>query len=373
MSANASASLRLVVAGERLSDEAALEVYLHADIKDLQACARAVRNRFAAQDSVSFLVDRNVNYTNVCITDCKFCEFYRPPGHSESYVLTRDVLARKLDELASIGGSRVLLQGGHHPELRLAWYVDLFRWLRERWPSLQLDALSPSEIEHIASLENMSTREVLAVLADAGLGGVPGGGAEILEDSIRDVVSPRKTRTRDWLRIMGEAQDLNLYTSASQVVGFGEEASHRLAALRAVRDHQDARLAQGRIGFLAFVAWPLQFESRYGHVFGELKGWNLGADAAGYLRHIAFCRVYLDNIAHFQASWPTMGLEVAAQALHHGCDDMGGIMMEENVVSQAGSIHCSVTETEVRNTIVAAGFSPWKRDSWYRAAHAPLS
>ncbi len=352
--------------GERLPDEAALDVYLHAPIEDLRSAATAVRARFAAPQQVSLLVDRNVNYTNVCITDCKFCEFYRPPGHSESYVLTRDTLTAKLDELVAVGGTRVLLQGGHNPDLRLQWYVDLLRWMRADWPGLQLDAFSPSEIEHIAALEGISTPDVLRALTVAGLGGIPGGGAEILEDSIRDVVSPRKTRTRDWLRIMGEAQDLGLYTSASQVIGFGEEATHRLAALRAVREHQDSRESSGRLGFLAFVAWPLQFESRYGHVFGELKGWDLGADADAYLRHIAFCRVYLDNIPHFQASWPTMGLEVAGRALHHGCDDMGGIMMEENVVSQAGSIHCSVTEAEVREVILNAGFVPWKRDSWYR-------
>lgn len=352
--------------GERLPDEAALDVYLHAPIEALRRAATAVRRRFADPQQVSLLVDRNVNYTNVCITDCKFCEFYRPPGHSESYVLTRSALQTKLDELVAVGGTRVLLQGGHNPELRLAWYVDLLRWMRQGWPGLQLDAFSPSEVEHLALLEGMSTIAVLRALTEAGLGGIPGGGAEILEDSIRDVVSPRKTRTMDWLRIMGEAQDLQLYTSASQVIGFGEEATHRLAALRAVREHQAGRHADGRLGFLAFVAWPLQFESRYGHVFGELKGWDLGADAEAYLRHIAFCRVYLDNIPHFQASWPTMGLEVAAKALHHGCDDMGGIMMEENVVSQAGSIHCSVTESEVRAVIAKSGFTAWKRDSWYR-------
>ena len=370
MNAQIDAILGAVRDGGRLSATNALEVYLHASMGSLRATAMAVATRHNPQERRTYLVDRNVNYTNVCITDCKFCEFYRPPGHAEAYVLPREVLTTKLDELAQVGGTRVLLQGGHNPALRLDWYLDLFRWMRTRWPQLQLDALSPSEIEHVAALEGLTSAATLKLMAEAGLGGVPGGGAEILEDSVRAVVSPKKTLSADWLRIMGEAQALGLYTSASQVFGLGETSEQRLHALMVVRDHQDHALQQHGLGFMAFVAWPLLFESRFGEVFGAMKGWTLGSNAAGYLRHIAFCRVLLDNIPHFQASWPTMGLAVARDALLHGCDDMGGTMMEENVVSQAGSVHCSVSEQQVRECIEQAGFAATKRDSWYRLLQA---
>jgi cyclic dehypoxanthinyl futalosine synthase len=198
------------------------------------------------------------------------------------------------------------------------------------------------------------------------LEGIPGGGGEILDDEIRTLVSPKKTKTATWLAVMEIAHKEHLYTSASQVFGFGEEPLHRLKALERLRCQQEASLAKYQVGFLAFISWPLQFESRYGEVFSGLKGWKLGATPEEYLRHAAFCRLYLDNIPHHQASWPTMGLDVAARALAGGCDDMGGTMMEENVVSQAGSVHSCVTEEEVKETIRSAGYTPQKRDSWYR-------
>lgn len=358
--------LARVEAGGRMSEDEALPVYLEAEDEALAAAARSVRARHGDPEVATYLVDRNVNYTNVCITDCKFCEFYRRPGHAESYVLTRDAVAAKLDELVEVGGTRVLLQGGHHPELRLSWYEELLSWIRVGWPNLQIDAFSPSEIEHIALLEEMSFLEVLQRLEAAGLGGLPGGGGEILDDEIRDRVSPKKIRTAEWFAVMDAAQSLGLYTTASQVIGFGEEPRHRIAALTRTRRHHESALQRHGLGFMAFISWPLKFESRYGEVFAGLKGWKLGASDEEYLRHTAFCRVYLDAIPHFQASWPTMGLEVASRALEHGCDDMGGTMMEENVVSQAGSVHCSVEEDAVRAVITRSGRKARKRDSWYR-------
>lgn len=343
-----------------------IDLYLQAPLDALVETAVRVRDRYAEAATVTYLVDRNINYSNVCITDCKFCEFYRPPGHQEAYVLDREVLRSKMEELRAAGGTRVLLQGGHHPGLRLAWYEDLLGWMQDAFPDLQVDGFSPSEIENIAQLEDLDTASVLRRLKDAGLGGLPGGGAEILDDEIRHIVSPKKTRTEPWLRIMGEAHALGLYTSASQVIGFGEEPRHRVAALERVRTLQERSLDAHGLGFQAFISWPLQHESRYGRVFGGLKGWSLGAGPEGYLRHTAFSRCFLDNVPHFQASWPTMGLEVAGRALHHGCDDMGGTMMEENVVSQAGSVHCAAAEEQVRAVITQAGFAPRKRDSWYR-------
>jgi len=359
-----------VRAGGRWTRDEGLRVYQEACLEDLASAAVEVRNRFSDPGVATFLVDRNVNYTNVCITDCKFCEFYRPPGHEEAYVLARDVLREKLSELREVGGTRVLLQGGHHPDLRIGWYEDLLSWMRDEFPTIERDALSPPEIEHIAHLEDMSVREVLRRLKDAGLDGVPGGGGEILDDDIRQVVSPKKTRTAAWLDVMDGAHELGLYTSASMVFGFGESAGQRVNSLTNLRDQQDRSLDRYDRGFMAFVSWPLQYESRYGKVFGELKGWKLGGKREDYLFHTAFSRLFLDNIPHFQASWPTMGLAVAQEALACGCDDMGGTMMEENVVSQAGSTHCSAPELDIRRTIEAAGFAAKKRDSWYRLLEA---
>ncbi|NRA97675.1 MAG: hypothetical protein HRU14_15880 [Planctomycetes bacterium] len=258
------------------------------------------------------------------------------------------------------------MQGGHHPDLPISWYEDLLSWMRDAFPAIERDAFSPPEIEHISQVEGMPVRQVLKRLKDAGLDGVPGGGGEILDDEIRDQVSPKKTKTAAWLDVMDGAHELDLYTSASMVFGFGEEPRHRVNSLTALRDQQDRSLERYGRGFMAFISWPLQYESRYGRVFAGLKGWKLGGTADDYLFHTAFARLFLDNIPHFQASWPTMGLAVAQDALRAGCDDMGGTMMEENVVSQAGSVHSCVSEQQVRAAVEAAGFAPKKRDSRYR-------
>lgn len=357
-----------VRAGGRLRFEDAERTYVEAADDDLFRTATLVRNRHNPPGRATYLIDRNVNYTNVCVTDCKFCEFFRPPGHAEAYVLPREVLAEKFRELVALRGTRVLLQGGHHPDLRLAWYEDLLRWARAEFPSLEMNAFSPSEIEHVAGLEGLPTAEVLARLKAAGMAGLPGGGGEILDDEIRTLVSPKKTRTDAWLRIMGEAHALGLTTSATMVFGFGERTIHRVRSLDALRRRQDASLAAYGLGFTAFAAWPLQHESRYGRTYGEGKGWELGGGDREYLRHAAFARVYLDNVPHFQASWPTMGLDVAREALRAGCDDMGGTMMEENVVSQAGGRHCDAPEADLVRCITEAGFEPRQRLSDYALA-----
>jgi cyclic dehypoxanthinyl futalosine synthase len=359
------AALADVRAGGRLAFDDAERVYVEAPTDDLVATAVLVRNRHNPPDQATYLIDRNVNYTNVCTTDCKFCEFFRPPGHAEAYVLSREVLAEKFRELVQLRGTRVLMQGGHHPDLRIGWYEDLLRWLRAAFPSIELNAFSPSEIENLAALESLSTAAVLARLQAAGMAGLPGGGGEILDDEIRTLVSPKKTKTAAWLRIMGEAHALGLTTSATMVFGFGEQPIHRLRSFDALRVRQDASLATYGRGFTAFASWPLQYESRYGHVFAGLKGWKLGGTEEEYLRHTAFARVYLDNVPHFQASWPTMGLEIARIALACGCDDMGGTMMEENVVSQAGAKHCDAPEADLVRCIRAAGFTARQRTSDY--------
>jgi cyclic dehypoxanthinyl futalosine synthase len=352
-----------VISCDRIAFEDAALIYDLAPDDELRAGAAAARNRNADPRIGTYLVDRNVNYTNVCVTDCTFCEFFRPPGHAESYVLSRDELAAKIQELLALGGTRILMQGGHNPALRIRWYEELLRWIRATFPGVRIDAFSPSEIEHLAELERMTTFDVLARLQAAGLAGLPGGGGEILDDEIRHRVSPKKTKTADWLRIMGEAHELALTTTVTMVFGFGEETRHRMAAFENIRRRQDESLARFGRGFVAFAAWPLQHESRFGAVHGGRRGLVLGADEAAYLRHVAFARCYLDNVPHFQASWPTMGIECAGQALAWGCDDMGGTMMEENVVSQAGSTHCSMTEAALRAAIARAGLQPRKRDT----------
>ncbi len=358
-------ALRLVREGGRLNRESAEAVYEHASMEDLEATARVVRARHTNPGIATYLVDRNVNYTNVCITDCTFCEFYRRPGDAEAYVLSRDHLSAKFRELRDLGGTRVLLQGGHNPDLRITWYEELFSFLTTEFPEIRLDALSPPEVEHLANLEGLSTRDVLVRLRNSGMKGLPGGGGEMLDDEIRRRVSPKKTMSDRWLDIMGEAHELGLSTTVTMVFGFGEAISHRCNALERIRNRQDRSLALFGRGFLAFASWPLQHQSRYGELWGLKKGVKLGATSDEYLRHTAFARIYLDNVAHMQASWPTMGIDVAARALAASCDDMGGTMMEENVVSQAGSVYSCATEAALREAISNTGLLPRKRTTEY--------
>lgn len=358
-------ALERVREGGRLERASAESVYDHASLEELEETARVVRARHAYPGIATYLVDRNVNYTNVCITDCTFCEFYRRPGDPETYVLSRDVLRTKFQELRQWGGTRVLLQGGHNPALRITWYEELFAFLSTEFPEIRLDALSPPEIEHLSELEGLSTKQVLQRLMAQGMKGLPGGGGEMLDDEIRRRVSPKKTMTATWLRIMGEAHELGLSTTVTMVFGFGEATSHRCNAFHAIRERQDLSLAQFGRGFLAFASWPLQHQSRYGELWGLKKGVKLGGTDVDYLRHSAFSRIYLDNVPHMQASWPTMGIEVASRALRASCDDMGGTMMEENVVSQAGSVHSCASEMALREAILETGLVPKKRTTEY--------
>ncbi|MCA9320088.1 MAG: CofH family radical SAM protein [Planctomycetes bacterium] len=367
MKSDATELLDRVAQGDhRLSVDEAVQLQGEASTESLAQAADFVRRRLHGRDCVTYLVDRNINYTNVCITDCKFCEFYRPPGHAESYVLSREELAQKIEETIALGGTRILLQGGHNPDLPLTWYLDLLRWSKRKFPQIELNAFSPSEVAHLAQLEGMTIEELLPILQDAGMDGLPGGGGEILDDEIRQRVSPKKQKTAEWLHCMRVAHSLGMVTSASQVIGFGEDPVHRFRAQKAVRDLQDESLASFGSGFLSFVMWPLQYESRYGQVFGIRKGMTLGATPEEYLRHLSLTRLFIDSIPHLGASWPTMGPEVAMQGLSHGADDFGSTMLEENVVSSAGSTHTCMTEDRIRGYIAQAGYEPRKRDSHYR-------
>lgn len=360
-------------AAQRLSPEEAVVLYNDAPLHSLMAAAHQRRLRMHPSGEVTYLVDRNINYTNVCTINCQFCSFYRPPGHEETYTQTYEEISQRIAELEAIGGSRILMQGGVNPSLPMSWYTDLLRHLRNEHPEIDLDCFSPIEIEGLADVCEMTTLEVLKVLQEAGMHGLPGGGAEMLVEDVRKDVSPKKGSPANWLRVMGEAQSLGLTTSATNVIGFGEDNAARVEHMERIRELQDRSLDQHGIGFTSFIAWPVQLEV---NSFGRRnRGQNkhvLGAGSSEYLRHVAVSRLFLDNVEHIQASWPTMGLAVAQMALLGGADDAGSTMMEENVVSASGTSKLDASEVELQSTIVRAGFSPVRRDSDYNRLETHL-
>ncbi len=356
--------LQDAASGRRLSAGEAVRLYQEADLLSLGRAAQAARVAKLPERRVTYLVDRNINYTNVCVTDCQFCAFYRPSeDHPEAYTLSRAELAVKLDELLDVGGTRVLMQGGHHPGLRLEWYEETLRWMRSVYPEIEIDAFSPPEIGHIAALENLSVPEVLSRLHAAGLAGLPGGGAEMLDDDVRRRVSPKKQSAAGWLSVMRAAHSLGLVTTATMVIGFGETVEQRIGHLLKLRELQDESLRLHGHGFTAFIAWSLQVENT---PLGRGKSrWEYGASAHDYLRLASTARLFLDNFTHIQASWPTQGLRMAEIALDFGCDDFGSTMLEENVVSSAGTTLRNVAEIAIQRHIHGAGFTPAQRDSRY--------
>ena len=352
----------------QLDEVSATLLYESAPLNDLMYAASLVRERVVPGNNVTYLVDRNINYTNTCTINCQFCSFYRSPGHSEEYTQDLQQISSKISELEALGGSRILMQGGVNPDLELDWYIDLLRELRNRHPSIDLDCFSPIEIEGIAEVCGLSTIDVLMALKSAGLHGLPGGGAELLVDEIRLGVSPKKGSSENWLRVMSEAQSIGLVTSATNVFGFGESRAQRVAHLGKIRDLQARTLSKGLNGFTSYISWPVMLEN---NSLGKKNSGNakfeLGASPSEYLRHLSISRIFLDNIEHFQASWPTMGMEIAQIALSAGADDIGSTMMEENVVSASGTTKTMATEDELRRAISEAGFVPSKRDSDYNS------
>ena len=352
----------------RLSIEEASEIYENAPLHELTMAADIRRKKLHPDGKVTYLVDRNVNYTNVCTINCQFCSFYRPPGHDETYTQSFEEISQRINELEDMGGSRILMQGGVNPDLEFSWYLDLISYLVKNHPDIHLDCFSPIEIEGIAEVSGMTTLEVLTQLQAVGLHGLPGGGAEMLVEEVRKDISPKKGNPDNWLRVMQEAQSLGLTTSATNVFGFGETLRQRVQHMSRIRDLQDYALQNYDNGFTSFIAWPVQLES---NSFGRRnRGQNkhvLGAGPTEYIRHIAVSRLFFDNIASIQASWPTMGLGVAQMALLSGANDAGSTMMEENVVSASGTTKLSASEIELQNTIIRAGFIPVKRDSDYNS------
>lgn len=359
--------LEKAAAGERLYFDECLRIYREADLLELGMAARAARQLRVPGRIITYLVDRNINYTNVCTTKCQFCGYHRPPGHTEAFVLTKKDLATKIDELVAWGGTRILLQGGHNPALALKWYVELLNWLRDTYPAIERDCFSPSEIDHIAKISTMSTREVLLELQDAGLQGLPGSGAEVLDDEIRDRYSPRKLKTDAWLKIMREAQEIGLNTTATMVIGLDETIEHRMRHLQRIRDLQDYSQREHGNGFIAFISWTMQY--------GEdsplrRNGGGESVTAHEYLRHASIARIFLDNILHHQVSWVTQGPKIGQISIEFGMDDFGSTMLEENVVSSVqGGLAPSMSENEIHRYIYNAGYTPAKRDTAYNIVH----
>lgn len=349
---------------QRISRHEALALYASAPLSRLGYLAQRRRDALHDPTVATYLVDRNINYTNVCTAHCSFCGFYRPSSdHPEAYVLSRDEIATKIEELLTLGGTRILLQGGHNDDLPYSYYVELIRWIKTSF-AIDVNAFSPSEVQQMHKVSGKSYYDILSELRDAGLDGLPGGGAEILDDDIRKRVSPKKINADEWIAVMEAAHELDLVTTATMVIGFGESIEQRMNHLQRVRDAQDRAQAKGKTGFNAFIAWPLQHNENTSLGRSRLAP-TFGSSATEYLRLIALARIFLDSIPHVQASWPTLGGSVAQIGLHFGCDDIGSTMMEENVVSQAGALSAqkwSMSPEELQKLIRDAGFTPKERN-----------
>ena len=317
---------------------------------------------------VTWIIDRNLNTTNVCIANCKFCNFYRIPGHAESYVTDIPTYKRKIEETIKYGGEQLLLQGGHHPELGLSYYVNLFKDLKKMFPHIKLHALGPPEIAHITKLEKSTHTEVLKALMDAGLDSLPGAGAEILNDRVRRLISKGKCTGREWLDVMRAAHQLGLTTSATMMFGHVETIYERFEHLVWMREVQ-AEKPKNAKGFIAFIPWPFQDD---GTLLNRLKGIKNNVSKDEYIRMLALCRIMLPNIENIQASWLTVGKETAQICLHAGANDFGSIMIEENVVSAAGAPHRFTYKT-IQDAITEAGFEPQLRNQQYEYRELPTT
>ena len=358
MSANGSqAILDKALDGERITDDEAISLLRTRDLVSVGRVADELRNRKIDKRRVTFVIDRNVNYTNVCYTDCDFCAFYRRPGDTrEGYLLPKTIIFKKIEETLALGGTALLMQGGHHPDLGVEYYEDLFRSIKTRYP-IHLHALSPSEVQHAARRSKLTIPEALTRLRDAGLDSLPGGGAEILVDRVRDIISPKKTTSAEWLGIMREAQRLGMSTTATMMYGHVETLEERVEHMRRIRELQDETH-----GFRAFISWTFQDD---GNRLGEKVPRENMPTSFDYLLTQAVSRIYLDNVDHIQSSWVTQGMKVGQVALGFGADDLGSVMIEENVVSAAGTTHRASTDDFIR-AIKALGKTPVQRDTLYR-------
>lgn len=349
-----------------LTAEEGLYLFREAPLAELMQVADELRRRQVPHGRVTWQIDRNVNTTNVCIANCKFCNFYRIPGHPESYITDMDTYRVKIAETVRYGGDQLLLQGGHHPGLGLSFYTDLFRQIKSEFPDIRLHALGPPEVAHITQLEKSTHREVLSSLKEAGLDSLPGAGAEILVDRVRRLVSNGKCGAQEWLDVMAEAHQLDIPTSATMMFGHVETLEERFEHLIRIREVQSRKPASAH-GFLAFIPWTFQDVDT---LLTRIRGVNNLTTPEEYIRMIAISRIMLPNILNIQASWLTVGRQVAQVCLHAGANDFGSIMIEENVVSAAGAPH-RFTYRTIQDAIREAGFEPQLRNQVYQWREIP--
>jgi cyclic dehypoxanthinyl futalosine synthase len=341
-----------------ISRQQALDQFNSPDLIGLGFEADAVRRRLHPEGVVSYIIDRNINYTNFCTEYCNFCAFYRPlkgPRAKEGYILEFEKIYEKIAETLEMGGTGVLMQGGIHPDLKIDWFERLFAGIKQRFPQIWLHCLSASEVLAIAEYSDLSLRDTIVRLRDAGLDSIPGGGAEILDDEVRFRIARLKCRTEDWVSVHRTAHQLGMRTTATMMFGVGETFEQRINHFEVVR-----RLQEETGGFTAFIPWSFQ----PGNTALGGRGWE-EATSVEYLKVLAISRLYLDNIENVQASWVTQGLKVLEVGLHFGGNDVGSVMLEENVVKAAGTSNCT-TEEELRRIIRDAGFKPVQRDTLYR-------
>ena len=344
--------------GRRINAAEAVRLY-HLPLEDLGALADRRRQLLKApayagrgNDIVTYIVDRNVNYTNVCNVYCKFCAFYRVEGDDDAYVVTHEEMDRKIEETLAQGGTQILMQGGHHPKLTLQWYLDLLSHIKAKFPQVNIHGFSPSEFIHFREVFQLPLEEIISQFVRAGLGSIPGGGGEILVDRVRQRISPLKARSDDWLEVMAVAHRLGLNSSATMKFGHVETLEDRIEHLGRVRAQQDETK-----GFTAFISWTFQAEHT------KLRAPTVGAHE--YLRTQALSRIFLDNVPNIQSSWVTQGPEIGQIALKYGANDLGSIMIEENVVSQAGATF-RMTVPDMHRLISDLGYEPRQRDNWYQ-------
>jgi len=358
--------LERTVAGERLAPEDAVRLLESHDLAAIAGAADAVTRRMHPESYRTYNIDRNINYTNICTSGCRFCAFSCRPGDAQGYVLSREELFEKIEQTIALGGNQILLQGGMNPELSLDWFERLFRDVREAFPQVNIHGLSPPEIDFLAQQSGLSIREVLERLRAAGLGSLPGGGAEILVDRVRQQISPKKTSADRWLEVCREWHKLGGRGSATMMFGHVETLADRVEHLARIRDLQDETG-----GFTAFIAWTFQS----GHTAMDDAG-KVGAFE--YLKTLAVARLFLDNVANLQASWVTQGMRIGQLALRFGANDLGSLMIEENVVAQAGTVHYLTLGTrfraslaEIQRAIHLAGYEPRRRDVFYQIIEGP--
>ncbi len=353
---------------EFLDSEEGVFLFGHAPLTELMQLANELRKIQVPHGKVTWQIDRNVNTTNVCIANCKFCNFYRIPGHADAYITDIDTYKRKIEETFRWGGDQLLLQGGHHPGLGLSFYTGLFRQLKELYPTLKLHTLGPPEVAHICKLEKLSHREVLTELKTAGMDSLPGAGAEILVDRVRRLISKGKCGSQEWLDIMHEAHKLSITSSATMMFGHVETIAERMEHLIKIRGVQAKKPAEAK-GFLAFIPWTFQDVDT---LLSRIRGVHNLTTPEEYLRMIAISRIMLPNVKNIQASWLTVGKQTAQLCLHAGANDFGSIMLEENVVSAAGAPH-RFTARGIQSAIREAGFEPQLRNQQYEWRELPAT